>query len=119
MAEAELNVIDVVTVAENAMAMDKLAADADAVTVAADAMATEKLDADAEGSMHHDELVDEEDADDAMDRDEADTNILSDSVWTDAINEHADAQFKVAKKVQMGGLGMTLIHSEGQANKVP
>ena len=105
MAEAEFNVIGSVTVAKDAMAIDKLAADADAVAVAADALATEKLDADAEGSMHHDELVDEEDADDAMDRDEADTHFLPDSVWTDvaAINEHADAKFKVAKKVQMRG----------------
>ena len=58
MAEAEFNVIDAVTVAEDAMAMDKLAADA-------------------EDSMDHDELVDAEDADDAMDRDEADTCLLS------------------------------------------
>ena len=49
MAEAELNVIGSVTVAKDAMAIDKLAADADAVAVAADALATEKLDADAEG----------------------------------------------------------------------
>ena len=71
--------------------------------------------------MHHDEIVDEENADDAMDRDEADTNVLPDSVWTDvaAINEHADAKFEVAKKVQMGGISMTLIDSEDQANKVP
>ena len=106
MAEAELNVIDVVTVAENAMAMDKLAADADAVTVAADAdavavaedaMAMDKLAADAEGSMDHDELVDAEDAEDAKDRDEADTTFLPDSLWTDvaAINSHADVKFKL------------------------
>ena len=121
MAEAEFNVIGAATVAKDAMAIDKLAADADAVAVAADALATEKLHADAEGSMHHDELVEEEAADDAMDRDEADTNFLSDSVWTDvaAINAHADAKCKVATKVQMGGISMTFIDSEGQANKVP
>ena len=104
MAEAEFNVIGSVTVARDAMAIDKLAAVADAVAVAADALATERLDADAEGSMHHDDLVDEEDADDAMDWDEADTHFLSDSVWRDvaAIDEHADAKLKVANKPQMG-----------------
>ena len=70
MAEAEFNVIGSDTVAKDAMAIDTLAADADAVAVAADALATEKLHADVEGSIHHEELVEEKAADDAMDRDE-------------------------------------------------
>ena len=93
----------------------------DAVTLAEDAMAMDKLAADAEVSMDHDELVDAEDADDAMDRDEANTCLLPNSLWTDvaAINSHADAKFEVVKQVHMGSISMTLIDSEGQADKVP
>ena len=76
MAEAEFNVIGSDTVAKDAMPIDTLAADVDAVAVAADALATEKLHADVEVSIHHEELVEEKSAHDAMDRDEADTNFL-------------------------------------------
>ena len=56
-----------------------------------------------------------------MDRDEADTCLLPNSLWTDvaAMNSHADATIKVVTQVRMGSISMTLIDSEGQANKVP
>ena len=98
-----------------------LPTDADSVPVAAAAIATDWLDAEQDGFMHHDFLHDAEDVDVGMHRDEAATSVPPDSPWTflAAMNEHPAATFQVAKKVHMGGIGMTFIDSEGQANKVP
>ena len=121
MADGDFHVVTPFQVAEDAVGVDMVPTDADSVTVAAAAIATDRLDADEDGSMHQDSLHDAEDVDVAMHRDEAATSVPPDSPWTllAAMNEHPAATFQVAKKVHMGGISMTFIESEGQANKVP